>query len=81
MPATSGAEALKGVRVQLPDLILLDLMMPEMDGLEVCRRLKADPLTQRSRSFSSPPATRWSTWSKASRSGAVDYVTKPFNRS
>ena len=37
MPATSGAEALESVRVQLPDLILLDLMMPEMDGLEVCR--------------------------------------------
>ena len=44
MPATSGAQALEGVRMQLPDLILLDLMMPEMDGLEVCRRLKADPV-------------------------------------
>ena len=45
-PATSGPEALDGVRVQAPDLILLDLMMPGMDGLEVCRRLKADPLTE-----------------------------------
>ena len=46
MPASSGAHALDRVSVRLPDLILLDLMMPEMDGLEVCRRLKADPLTQ-----------------------------------
>src|SRR6266511_1216490 len=45
MPAASGAEALKCVRAQLPDLILLDLMMPDMDGLEVCRRLKADSVT------------------------------------
>jgi two-component system sensor histidine kinase/response regulator len=40
MPASSGAQALERVRVRTPDLILLDLMMPEMDGLEVCRRLK-----------------------------------------
>ena len=45
MAAASGAEALKCVRTQLPDLILLDLMMPEMDGLEVCRRLKSDSTT------------------------------------
>jgi sigma-B regulation protein RsbU (phosphoserine phosphatase) len=43
MGATSGADALESVHTQLPDLILLDLMMPEMDGLEVCRRFKADP--------------------------------------
>src|SRR4030095_9494418 len=45
MPAASGDAALKCVRSRLPDLILLDLMMPEMDGLEVCRRLKVDPAT------------------------------------
>src|SRR5512146_2455541 len=45
MPTTSGAQALERVRVQPPDLILLDLMMPEMDGIEVCRRLKAEPAT------------------------------------
>src|SRR5205823_4957501 len=47
MPAGSGPQALERVRVRLPDLILLDLMMPEMDGLEVCRRLKTDPAAQR----------------------------------
>ena len=46
MPTTSGAQALERVRAQLPDLILLDLMMPEMDGIEVCRRLKADEVTR-----------------------------------
>ncbi|PYI88407.1 MAG: hypothetical protein DME26_03690 [Verrucomicrobia bacterium] len=40
MPATSGAEALDGVREQLPDLILLDLMMPEMDGFEFVAELR-----------------------------------------
>ena len=41
--ATSGAEALDMARRTLPDLVILDVVMPGMDGLEVCRRLKADP--------------------------------------
>jgi PAS domain S-box-containing protein len=44
--ATSGELALWTIRTRLPELILLDLKMPEMDGLEVCRRLKADPATR-----------------------------------
>ena len=43
--ATSGAKALELVAASLPDLILLDVMMPEMDGYEVCKRLKANPDT------------------------------------
>ena len=69
MPAASGAEALKCVRAQLPDLILLDLMMPEMDGLEVCRRLKSDAGTRQIQWSSLPPATRWNTLSRDSRLG------------
>jgi CheY-like chemotaxis protein len=44
--ATSGEEALAAVKEQLPDLILLDVMMPGIDGFEVARRLKADSLTR-----------------------------------
>ena len=43
--APDGPTALRTVREQGPDLVLLDMMMPDMDGMEVLRRLKADPLT------------------------------------
>jgi two-component system sensor histidine kinase/response regulator len=79
MPATSGAKALEGVRVQSPDLILLDLMMPEMDGLEVCRRLKADPLTQQIPVIFLTASNEMEHLVKGFEMGAVDYVTKPFN--
>jgi signal transduction histidine kinase len=79
MPATSGPRALEGVRVQLPDLILLDLMMPEMDGLEVCRRLKADPLTQEIPIMFLTASNEMEHLVQGFEAGAVDYVTKPFN--
>ena len=44
--AISGADGLEVARRELPDIILLDIMMPEMDGYEVCTILKADPLTE-----------------------------------
>lgn len=46
MMATSGAEALEQIDGRVPDAIVLDLMMPEMDGFEVTRRLRANPGTQ-----------------------------------
>ena len=46
--AASGAEALEKVRTEAPDIALLDVMMPEMDGFEVCRRIKADPASNTS---------------------------------
>jgi len=79
MPATSGADALDCVKIQLPDLILLDLMMPEMDGLEVCRRLKADPLTRAIPVIFLTASNEMEHLVKGFEAGAVDYVTKPFN--
>jgi two-component system, sensor histidine kinase and response regulator len=74
----SGAMALRGVQAQPADLILLDIMMPEMDGYEVCQRLKANPQTH------DIPVIFISTLNevfdkvKAFEVGGVDYITKPF---
>ncbi len=79
MPATNGTAALQRVQKKLPDLILLDLMMPEMDGLEVCRRLKADPVTQPIPIIFLTASNEMSHLVQGLAAGAVDYVTKPFN--
>ncbi len=79
MPAGSGAQALERVRMRLPDLILLDLMMPEMDGLEVCRRLKTDPATRQIPIIFLTASNEMEHLVKGFEAGAVDYVTKPFN--
>ena len=79
MPATSGPQALERVRMEPPDLILLDLMMPEMDGLEVCRRLKADPVTRQIPVIFLTASNEMEHLVKGFEVGAVDYVTKPFN--
>jgi CheY-like chemotaxis protein len=75
--ATSGPRALDVVRAGLPELILLDVEMPEMDGWEVCARLKGDPAT------ASIPVVFLSGHddaqerARAFESGAADYVAKP----
>ncbi|MBI2924386.1 MAG: hybrid sensor histidine kinase/response regulator [Verrucomicrobia bacterium] len=79
MPATSGAAALQRVQKKLPDLILLDLMMPELDGLEVCRRLKAEASTQNIPVIFLTASNEMSHLVQGLQAGAVDYVTKPFN--
>ena len=74
----SGKEALEAVALAVPDLILLDIMMPGMDGFEVCRRLRADPAHQVlpiimiTSSGEQEKVT-------ALEAGADDFVTKPFN--
>ena len=79
MPATSGPDALETVQVQAPDLILLDLMMPEMDGLEVCRRLKEDSNSQSIPVIFLTASNEMEHLVSGFEVGAVDYVTKPFN--
>jgi two-component system, sensor histidine kinase and response regulator len=78
VPATSGPQALERVQADPPDLILLDLMMPEMDGLEVCRQLKADPVTQRIPVIFLTASNEMEHLVRGFEMGAVDYITKPF---
>ncbi|MBN1675128.1 MAG: response regulator transcription factor [Kiritimatiellae bacterium] len=76
--AESGEDALEAVSARAPDLILLDLMLPELDGLEVCRRLKANgrtrpiPIVIVSAKGEEPEVVA------GLELGADDYITKPF---
>ena len=76
--ATSGADALEIAGSEdRPDLVLLDIMMPEMDGYEVCRRLKADPKTQDVPVIFVTAMSEVDDETKGFSLGAVDYITKP----
>jgi two-component system, sensor histidine kinase and response regulator len=76
--ATSGAMALVSVQTTLPDLILLDIRMPEMDGYEVCRILKADPKTCAVPIIFLSALDEAIDKVEAFAVGGVDYITKPF---
>jgi putative two-component system response regulator len=79
--ATDGATALEVAAESSPDLILLDIMMPGMDGYEVCQRLKADPRLCRIPVIFLTALTEIESKTRGFREGAVDYVTKPFEPS
>jgi adenylate cyclase len=79
IPAMSGAEALAKVPTERPDLILCDVLMPGMDGYEVCRRLRADPET-RLLPVIMITASGEQEKIKAIDAGADDFVLKPFNQ-
>lgn len=78
--ACNGREGLEKVRSQKPDLVLLDIMMPEMDGIEVCRQLKSSSDTRHI------PVVMVTTKGEPERveqafvAGCDDYVTKPIDK-
>lgn len=76
--APSGSLALKSVRSTLPDLILLDIKMPDMDGYEVCKALKADERTRAVPVIFLSALRESDDKVKAFAVGGVDYITKPF---
>lgn len=78
--ARSGADALTAVVTHKPDLILLDVMMPDMDGHEVCRRLKADPATATTPVIFVSAMIDEGDEEAGFRLGAVDYLHKPVVR-
>jgi signal transduction histidine kinase len=77
-PAASGSFALRAAHAEIPDLVLLDIRMPEMDGYEVCRRLKADPTLRDVPVIFLSALTDTMIKVEAFEVGGVDYVTKPF---
>ncbi|MBF0288870.1 MAG: response regulator [SAR324 cluster bacterium] len=76
--STNGSEGLELAFKKPPDLILLDIMMPEMDGYEVCTRLKGNPTTQKIPIIFLTAKAEAADVVKGLRLGAADYVTKPF---
>ncbi len=80
LPATGGIQVFQRLAARRPDLILLDLLMPDMDGFEVCRRILDNP------DWSGIPIVFLSSADdkglivRALESGGVDYITKPFNQ-
>jgi len=77
-PARNGPQALLMARTSPPNLILLDIMMPGMDGYEVCQQLKADPQTHNIPIIFISALNEVLDKVKAFSLGAVDYITKPF---
>jgi len=75
---TSGRMALKTIQARTPDLILLDVKMPEMDGYEVCQTLKADPTTNKIPVIFISALDDVFDKVKAFQVGGADYITKPF---
>lgn len=77
--AASGREGMKMARKELPDLILLDIMMPEMDGYAVCAELKREALTRQIPIIFITAMSTVEDETKGLELGAIDYITKPFN--
>jgi signal transduction histidine kinase len=80
-PVTSGSLAFKTIESKMPDLILLDIKMPKMDGYEVCRRLKENENTKDIPVIFISALGETSEKTRAFEAGGVDYITKPFQAS
>jgi PleD family two-component response regulator len=80
LKATSGAQAMRLAAEKRPDLILLDVVMPDMDGLETCRLLRGMEATKTTPIIMVTTRSEAATVSAAHANGANDYVTKPIDR-
>lgn len=77
--ARDGVEALAAIRAERPDLVLLDVMMPRMDGFEVCQAVRAEPAIAATRILMLTAKGRANDAAKGTALGADAYVTKPFS--
>ena len=79
LEADDGVKALETARSTRPDLILLDVQMPRLDGLEVCRRLRADASLAGTRIVMLTAAGQDADRARGIAAGADEYLTKPFS--
>jgi DNA-binding response OmpR family regulator len=79
LEAADGLQALEAALAARPDLILLDVQMPRLDGLEVCRRLRADPSLAGTRIVMLTAAGQDADRARGLAAGADEYLTKPFS--
>ena len=78
--AADGVEALEKVQAEVPDLILLDIMLPRMSGFEVLRHLKSDPQTREIPVIAVTALNELGDIERGVDSGADDFISKPVNR-
>ena len=78
--ATDGLDALAKVEQHRPDLVLLDIMMPQMSGFQVCRRLKSDPKTRDIQVLMVTALNELGDIEQANEVGTDDFVSKPVNK-
>src|SRR3989339_949639 len=77
--AFDGVEAMQVARKELPDLILLDLMLPRLSGIDVCRLIKREPGLKNTPVIMLTALSKVADVEKAFLCGAIDYVIKPFD--
>jgi two-component system cell cycle response regulator len=76
--AFDGLDTIDQVKREQPDVILLDIMMPLIDGFEVCKKLKADPTTAQIPVIMLSAASHAESIKRGLDAGAIDYLVKPF---
>ena len=77
--ARDGEEALKITREDSPDIILLDILLPKMNGYDVCKSVKSDPAICHIKVIMTSGMVRISDWPKAQEVGADAFIAKPFD--
>ncbi len=78
--AADGVEALEKIKQRKPDLVLLDIMMPRMNGIECCRSIKSSDATKDIKVVMVTTKSEYEKVKEAFAAGCDDYVTKPINR-
>jgi CheY-like chemotaxis protein len=78
--ASDGAEAIEKIAQRKPDLVLLDIMMPRMNGIECCRKIKSSDETKDIKVVMVTTKSEYEKVKEAFAAGCDDYVTKPINR-